>query len=92
MQAVTLPAPPLSTSELLLQIQASRKVAEFIQNLPSVLVSPPSRSRNFRPPVESIPQPPAADPTPRRLRLGYFRSAAGRESDTYIQPPQTPEA
>lgn len=58
----------------------------------SVSVSPPSRSCNFRPSVERIPQPPAADPTPPRLRLDYFRSVAGKDIDTYIQPPQPPEA
>ncbi|KZS16164.1 Uncharacterized protein APZ42_018140 [Daphnia magna] len=39
-------------------------------------VSPPSQSRIFRPPVEPISQPQAADATPRRLRLNYFRSTA----------------
>ncbi|KAK4006583.1 hypothetical protein OUZ56_011739 [Daphnia magna] len=101
MQAVTLPAPPfpvyvsylaLSTPELIAQIQASQKVAEYILYLPSVSVSLPSRSRIFRPPVEPTPQPPAADSTPRRLRMDYFGSAAGRDIDTFIQPPQPPEA
>ncbi|KAK4007205.1 hypothetical protein OUZ56_012365 [Daphnia magna] len=101
MQAVTLPALPfpvnlsylaLSKPELLPQFQASQKVAEFILNLPSVSVSLPSRSRNFRPPVETTPMPSAADSTPRRLQLDYFRSSAGRDIDTYIQPPQPPEA
>ncbi|KAK4006574.1 hypothetical protein OUZ56_011729 [Daphnia magna] len=101
MQAVTLSAPPfpvyvsylaLSTPELIPQIQASQKVAEYILYLPSVSVSLPSRSRIFRPPVEPTPQPPAADSTPRRLRMDYFGSAAGRDIDTFIQPPQPPEA
>ncbi|KZS18169.1 Uncharacterized protein APZ42_015730 [Daphnia magna] len=82
----------LSTPELLPQIQASKRVAKFILILPSVSVSPPSNSRNFRPPVQPIPQPQAVDPTPHRLRLDYFHSAAGRDIDTYIKPPQPPEA
>ncbi|KAK4024967.1 hypothetical protein OUZ56_010461 [Daphnia magna] len=81
MQAVILPAPlfpgnfsclELSTPELLLRIQAVQKVAEFILNLPSVSDSQPSQ---LRPPLEPISQPQAADPTPRRIRLDYFRSA-----------------
>ncbi|KAI9555062.1 hypothetical protein GHT06_020362 [Daphnia sinensis] len=69
MQAVILTASQLSLPELLLQIQASQKVAAFFLNLPPVSVSPPSQ---FRPPVEPISQPQAADPTPCRLRLNFF--------------------
>ncbi|KZS02851.1 Uncharacterized protein APZ42_034559 [Daphnia magna] len=86
MQAVILPDPQLSTPELLPRIQAAQKVEEFILNLPSVSDSQPSQ---LRPPLEPISQPQAADPTPRRIRLDYFRSAGGRNTDT---PPQPPEA
>ncbi|KAK4006577.1 hypothetical protein OUZ56_011743 [Daphnia magna] len=86
MQAVILPAPQLSTPELLPRIQAAQKVAEFILKLPSVSDSQPGQ---LRPPLEPISQPQAADPTQRRIRLDYFRSAGGRDTDT---PPQPPEA
>ncbi|KAI9552595.1 hypothetical protein GHT06_020460 [Daphnia sinensis] len=45
--------------------------------------SPPSQ---FRPPVEPISQQQAADPTPRRLRLDYFRST-GQQLADFISPP-----
>ncbi|KAK4006773.1 hypothetical protein OUZ56_011931 [Daphnia magna] len=86
MQTVILPAPQLSTPELLPRIQAALKVAEFILKLSSVSDSQPSQ---LRPPLEPISQPQAADPTPRRIRLDYFRSAGGRDTET---PPQPPEA
>ncbi|KAI9551242.1 hypothetical protein GHT06_006729 [Daphnia sinensis] len=85
MQAVILPAPQLPTPELLPKIPASQKVAEFI--LSSASINPPSP---FRPSVEPIAQLQAADPTPCRIRLDYFRPATGREID--IQPPEPPEA
>ncbi|KAK4024843.1 hypothetical protein OUZ56_010337 [Daphnia magna] len=72
MQAVILPAPQWSTTELLPRIQAAQKVAEFIINLSSASDSQPSQ---LLPPLEPISQPQAADPTPRRIRLDYFRSA-----------------
>ncbi|KAK4006321.1 hypothetical protein OUZ56_011475 [Daphnia magna] len=85
MQAVILPAPQLPTPELLPEIPASLKVAEFI--LSSAPINPPS---TFRPSVEPIAPLQTTDTTPSRIRLVYFRPATGREID--IQPPEPPEA
>ncbi|KAK4027573.1 hypothetical protein OUZ56_016615 [Daphnia magna] len=81
------PAYRETASETTARLNAQRRPTEDMQAV--ILPAPHSEPSQLRPPLEPISQPQAADPTPRRIRLDYFRSSGGRDTDT---PPQPPEA